>query len=176
MARTRDGCPHIEDSQPFVLLSQFTGKVQPSSPRIFATYAQSQAQRIGAEATGFQAEADAEDNDWILVEHFKLLLHPEELRSRYHIQCPPSKKQPVILIATHIQCLIKYRSSVWTIYGQSLCGLPSICLQAHATILHRQRCQWATIVEQITPFMYCRCYPSEWVGPSRAARPGKSHC
>ena len=59
---------------------------------------QSQVRLVGAEATGFDAEVQAEDNDWILVEHFKLLLHPKELRSQHHIRCPPSKTQPIILI------------------------------------------------------------------------------
>lgn len=53
---------------------------------------QSQVQLVGAEATGFGAEAQAEDNDWILVKHFKLLLHPKELLSKHNIQCPPSKE------------------------------------------------------------------------------------
>jgi len=64
---------------------------QTPSPRVAATHAQYQVRLVGAEATGFDAEAQAEDDDWILVEHFKLLLHPTELRSQHHIRCPPSK-------------------------------------------------------------------------------------
>lgn len=44
---------------------------------------------FGAEATSPQAEEDAEDNDWRLAKHFKLHLHPRDMRARHDLELDP---------------------------------------------------------------------------------------
>lgn len=43
----------------------------------------SQAVSFGAEALSPQAEEEAEDNGWQLAKHFKLQLHPPELKAKH---------------------------------------------------------------------------------------------
>lgn len=51
--------------------------------------------KFGAEATTEDAKDDAEEEQWELAEHFKLRLHPAELRATHKIstksKCPNGK-------------------------------------------------------------------------------------
>ncbi|QRW06686.1 hypothetical protein RhiLY_05685 [Ceratobasidium sp. AG-Ba] len=44
---------------------------------------------FGAEAASPQAEEDAEDNNWRLAKHFKLHLHPSDMRARHDLELDP---------------------------------------------------------------------------------------
>ncbi|QRV77747.1 heat shock protein 70 kDa 12A [Ceratobasidium sp. AG-Ba] len=44
---------------------------------------------FGAEALSYKAKEDAEDNSWQLAKHFKLHLHPSDMRSRHNLQLDP---------------------------------------------------------------------------------------
>ncbi|QRV92559.1 hypothetical protein RhiJN_20577 [Ceratobasidium sp. AG-Ba] len=44
---------------------------------------------FGAEAASPQADEDAEDNNWRLAKHFKLHLHPSDMRARHDLELDP---------------------------------------------------------------------------------------
>jgi hypothetical protein len=45
-----------------------------------------QAVSFGAEAASPQAEGDAEDHGWNLARHFKLHIHPEDMKAKYNLK------------------------------------------------------------------------------------------
>lgn len=47
-----------------------------------------QPMKFGAEAATADAKDDAEDEDWELAQHFKLHLHPYELRTKHKLETP----------------------------------------------------------------------------------------
>ncbi|KAG8717707.1 hypothetical protein FRC08_006899 [Ceratobasidium sp. 394] len=44
---------------------------------------------FGAEATSHQAQADAEDHGWRLAKHFKLHLHPSDMKAKHDLKLDP---------------------------------------------------------------------------------------
>ncbi|KAG8737707.1 hypothetical protein FRC10_007906 [Ceratobasidium sp. 414] len=48
---------------------------------------------FGAEALSYKAKEDAEDNNWQLAKHFKLHLHPSDLKTKHNIELDPELSQ-----------------------------------------------------------------------------------
>jgi hypothetical protein len=41
---------------------------------------------FGAEALSHRAEEEAEDNGWFLAKHFKLHLHPDDMKAKHELK------------------------------------------------------------------------------------------
>ncbi|KAG8775337.1 hypothetical protein FRC12_001542 [Ceratobasidium sp. 428] len=63
--------------------------VQSKIPTVVWYDVDGKAVSFGAEATSHQVEEDAEDNGWRLAKHFKLHLHPSDMKAKHDLKLDP---------------------------------------------------------------------------------------
>lgn len=60
--------------------------------------------RSGAEATTFDAKAEANEKNWQLAKHFKLHLHPENLRTEHKLKMEGMVLSQNVQVASFSTC------------------------------------------------------------------------